>query len=237
MSMIEGKEITAARQALADAMYGNVLATGMIGTRRVKIYDRGFVQVGWSGTPARIRSITSNIHTSKKSGVGRAAANTAIFVGTFGVGSNVTPNIRGDVRLTIVTDDGVKTLHTSSPTQSDVTAAIELEAAAQAALELAAQNPANPDEVARLESELQAAIAAAEQARRDEQAARAAAKAQRKAAKAERKLRKAADRRPSRTVATTNDAGPYGVEYKVGDIVNNHRLMHDGTQYCWVPLA
>lgn len=113
--------------------YGREVASGVFGGKTVRIYEKGFVGVGLFGggaTTHRLLSIEASSDVAKKSGTGRAAA--AVMTGGLNLlGSNK----RGDVYLTIVTEQQTHVLRETPPTTTNMATSKKLEAAGNAVLQ------------------------------------------------------------------------------------------------------
>jgi hypothetical protein len=131
---LEEEEKRAAK--LADdpmyVQYGRCVAEGAVAGRRVKIYEKGYVQVGVLklGAPERLLGITATDMSSQKTAIGRGI----VAVATMGTNLMVTPNKRGSYYLVIVTDRKTHNLTLSPPTNSDLRDMHKLEAAGKAVL-------------------------------------------------------------------------------------------------------
>ena len=132
----------AAAQA-ADQLerYGREVTSGAFGGKTVRIYDKGFVSIGGlfggGATTHRLLSIEASSDVAKKSGTGRAAA--AVMTGGLNLlGSNK----RGDVYLTIVTDQQTHVLRETPPTATNMATSKKLEAAGNTVLQAAAETSA-----------------------------------------------------------------------------------------------
>jgi len=112
--------------------YGRCVAEGTLAGKRVKIYEKGYVQVGMFklGTPERLLGITASDMSSQKTAIGRGI----VAVATMGTNLMVTPNKRGNYYLVIVTDRKTHNLTMTPPTNSDLKAMHKLEAAGKAVL-------------------------------------------------------------------------------------------------------
>jgi hypothetical protein len=126
----------AEKQARAEdelARYGREVAWETFGGKSIRIYDGGYVKVGLlagAGTPfQRLVSIEASSDVAKKSGLGRGAA----AIATGGV-NLLGSNKRGDVYLTIVTDEQTYALRESPPTAGNMTRVKKLEATGNAVL-------------------------------------------------------------------------------------------------------
>lgn len=120
---------------------GRCVAEGVVAGKRVKIYEKGYVQVGMFklGQPERLVGINASDMSSQKTAIGRGI----VGVATLGANIMLTPNKRGSLYLVIVTDRKTHTLTLSPPTNSDLKAMHKLEAAGKAVLAaLAVQPPA-----------------------------------------------------------------------------------------------
>lgn len=139
-------EPKAAKRARKEALktadeeqYGRMTATGVLGGKTVRIYDKGYVRVGvFGGSYERLLSIEASHDVGKKTGVGRAA----FAVATAGT-NLLTSNKRGDVYLTIVTDKQTHVLHEEPPTARNIKQSKALEAAGQAVLRRLAEESAS----------------------------------------------------------------------------------------------
>jgi len=105
--------------------YGIVLASGTIGFSSISIYSKGYVEVGPFGTPVKLLGISSNMNSKKKNMAGRGLG--TIVSG----GANLvfTSGNKGMSYLTIVTSNGAQTFKSQSPTNMELSAIMNLEAA------------------------------------------------------------------------------------------------------------
>ena len=116
---------------------GNEMVSETVGLKTVKIYDKGYVEIGGmfiGGIPSKLLGISSNLNSNKKNIVGRG-------MGTLvSGGANLlfTSGNKGLALLTIVTDTGSQVIKVDSPRDSDIKAIVELEAVGQVAIELGA---------------------------------------------------------------------------------------------------
>ena len=123
----------AERAAVAQRV-GAEVESGVFGGRQVKIFQNGYVQVGFmllAGRMAheRLMAIEASSDVGKKSAVGRGAG--AVMTGGLNLlGSNK----RGDVYLTIVTDQNTHVLHEDPPTAGNMRTSKRLEAAGNAVI-------------------------------------------------------------------------------------------------------
>lgn len=111
---------------------GRMVADGVVAGRRVKIYEKGYVQVGMFklGEPEKLLGITAQDTSQQKTALGRAVGATV----TMGANLILSPNKRGSLYLIIVTDKKTHNLTLSPPTNSDLKAMHKLEAAGRAVL-------------------------------------------------------------------------------------------------------
>ena len=128
------REAAAAKQAADEAReletYGREVLSEMFSTHQIKIYDKGFVKVGFFSQFERLVSIQASMdNLQKKTGPGRAVS----FVFTAGL-SSLGPNKRGDLLLTIVTDKKVHALSTDVPYEHDMKSLKKIEQAGLAVL-------------------------------------------------------------------------------------------------------
>lgn len=122
-----------ARSAREREQYGRVLASGAFGGRGVVVYDKGYVSVALPFAKPRIERldyIDSSGNAQKKTALGRSV----VGVATAGINVLLTPDTRGDVYLTIGTENRVHALHESPPTAAGRKAAPKLVAAGRAAI-------------------------------------------------------------------------------------------------------
>jgi hypothetical protein len=134
----EAKRIEQEKQAakLADdpiyVQCGRCVAEGTVAGKRVKIYEKGYVQVGLFklGAPEKLVGITASDMSSQKTALGRGV----VGVATLGANIMFTPNKRGSLYLVIVTDRKTHNLTMTPPTNSDLKAMHKLEAAGRAVL-------------------------------------------------------------------------------------------------------
>jgi hypothetical protein len=129
------REVAAGTQRQEIETYGPLVSEGSFGLRSVKIYGKGFVKVaplmfGKLATYERLVSIEFAGDVQKKTAPGRLGA--AVLTG----GANVllTPNKRGDVYLTIVTDRTTHVLHEDPPNFLNIRTAKQLAATGQGVL-------------------------------------------------------------------------------------------------------
>ena len=112
--------------------HGRTVESQRFGGKTITIFSNGFVQVAGmisSPAPERLIQIEANIEVTKKTGIGRGVA----AVATQGW-SLLTPNKRGDIYLTILTDKQMHTLNSGTPTDAEIKAVHALELAGKAVL-------------------------------------------------------------------------------------------------------
>lgn len=114
--------------------YGTEVASGVFGGKTVRIYDKGYVAIaglfGGGATTHRLLSIEASSDVTKKSGTGRAAA--AMMTGGLNLlGSNK----RGDVYLTIVTEQQTHVLRETPPTATNMATSKKLDAAGNSVIQ------------------------------------------------------------------------------------------------------
>jgi hypothetical protein len=114
------------------AQCGRMVAEGVVAGRRVKIYEKGFVQVGMFslGDPEKLLGITAQDSSQQKSALGRTLAAGV----TLGANLITSPSKRGSLYLIIVTSKKTHSLTLSPPTDSDLKAMHKLEAAGRSVL-------------------------------------------------------------------------------------------------------
>ena len=141
---------TRARSELEQ--YGQEVATGVFNARTIRIYANGFVSVSlmpFGGADKhRLISIEFSGDVAKKSAAGRAVG-AGLTLGL----NLLSSNKRGDLYLTIVTEEKVFTLHSDPPIAAEMKAGKALEAAGNAVLSALAASPSpaatNPHEPAK----------------------------------------------------------------------------------------
>lgn len=110
-------------------MYGNVAASARLYGSTVSLTDENYVRItGPNGTNGRWEFLTGlefSNDTTKKTGPGRAVG----AIPTVGL-NLLTPNIRGDIYLTVTTTGGAYVLHDGHPSVGTVTACRKLAATA-----------------------------------------------------------------------------------------------------------
>lgn len=110
-----------------DEAHGRQVAKERFGNRTVVLYENGYVSItgifGGTAGVERLVHIEDSSDVSKKSGLGRGLG-AAATMGVNLVGSNM----RGDVYLTIVTDQQSHVLHEDPPTERGMKAAKKLAA-------------------------------------------------------------------------------------------------------------
>ena len=103
-----------------ESKWGQVVASGLLGSKNVRIYSKGFVSVGFlfasKTPPQKLMQISGNADVTKKTGLGRGVG----FALTGGANVLFSPNKRGDIYLVIVTDKRTYQLHCSPPTKQDM---------------------------------------------------------------------------------------------------------------------
>jgi len=129
------KQAREANQAQIQAEAGGEVINQAFGLTRVRIYSHGYVKVG-SGQIQKLEAISGKAEVLKKTGVGRGVA--AVLTGGVNLFS---PNIRGDLYLTIVTTSRTHTLHVDSPRHDQVQAMHRLVAAGERVLARAQAGP------------------------------------------------------------------------------------------------
>jgi ribosomal protein L7/L12 len=112
--------------------FGRLITDATFFGTTVRLYSNGYVRVGWrSNAPyEKLLAISGSADVSKKTALGRGVA--AVLTG----GHNLvfSPNKRGDVYLTIVTDRKTHALHQSPPGLKDIQAMYQLVAAGESIL-------------------------------------------------------------------------------------------------------
>lgn len=122
--------------------YGKLMTDAVCAGKSVRLYEKGYVRVGGaifrSGAAfERLLGISGSADVAKKTGLGRVAG----FALTGGLNVMLTPNKRGDLYLTIVTDVKTHTLHMSPPTKSDMQALHKIVATGESILERLKSSP------------------------------------------------------------------------------------------------
>ena len=139
---LEAKELKVANRKDQEAKdlvaYGRQIASESTTMGTIAIYDKGYVRVGGvflgGGKYEKLKSFeVFNNNLTKKSGFGRGA--TAILTGGLNLAS---PNTRGDIIVTIVTDSQVHT-GTLPAYESSIKSINTLQAAANAVLDSSAK--------------------------------------------------------------------------------------------------
>ncbi|MFL6091097.1 MAG: hypothetical protein ACJ71Z_13265 [Aeromicrobium sp.] len=123
----------AAREAADHEQYGAKCGGGVFGTREVNFFARGYVKVSMAfmsgGAPyEKLIAIEASSDVQKKSGLGRGAAAAV----TMGASLAAASNMRGDVYLTITTQNKTHVLHVDPPTARTMKTAKQLEAEGRA---------------------------------------------------------------------------------------------------------
>ncbi len=135
--------------------FGRKLTDDTFGMRTVRIYEKGYVRVAlpMMGSKAKFEkliAIEASSDVSKKTGVGRGIAAVATL------GFNLAgSNKRGDVYLTIRTEDTTHVLHEDPPTATNLKTAKKLESVGQSVI----QAPGDDSVVAATPSPEQRSIA------------------------------------------------------------------------------
>ncbi len=112
--------------------YGRLISDEAFFGKRIRLYSKGFVRVGLTKNAPyeKLLGISGSADVSKKTALGRG-----IVAGlTMGTNLVVSPNKRGDVYLTIVTDRKTHALHQSPPGVKDIQAMHQLVTAGEAIL-------------------------------------------------------------------------------------------------------
>lgn len=116
--------------------YGKLITKATCAGKTIFLYSHGYVRVGGLFRSAnapfeKLLGISGSADVAKKSAAGRAIG--AVLTG----GNNLvfSPNKRGDIYLTIVTETKTHALHISPPTKSDLQAMHQLVAAGEAILQ------------------------------------------------------------------------------------------------------
>ena len=109
------------------------------GLKSVEIFSDCTVRVG-SGSVEQLLSIEASMdNLQKKSAAGRAVG----FVFTGGL-NMLSPNKRGDITLTIVTDSQVHVIHTDRPQENQLKDVLKMEAAGKGVIAQRNASNANP---------------------------------------------------------------------------------------------
>ncbi len=131
---LERQKMAAAKEAKHLADYGRLMVNETFAAKGVWIYSKGFVAFGLfaPGVPQRLLAINSSSDVVKKTAIGRGV------VGILTMGTNLvlTPNMRGDVYLTITSAVKTHMLHVSPPSESAMKAVKKIEAAGLAAIQI-----------------------------------------------------------------------------------------------------
>lgn len=108
-----------------------------LGSKTIKFFTNGYVSVSmWGGgSPEKLVDLNVDTDISKKTGIGRAV----VGVATFGVNIATTSNMRGDIYLSIVTDQRTHMIHVSPPSERDVKAALKIEATGNSLIKRSSQ--------------------------------------------------------------------------------------------------
>jgi hypothetical protein len=114
--------------------YGRILADDLFGMRTVRIYEKGYVRVSLPlmGSKAKFEklvAIEASSDVTKKTGLGRGMA--AVATGGLNM---LSPNKRGDVYLTITTENHAHVLHEDPPTSANLKTAKKLESVGQSVI-------------------------------------------------------------------------------------------------------
>ena len=112
--------------------YGRLISNETFFGTSIRLYSKGFVRVGSTRNAPyeKLLGISGSADVSKKTAIGRG-----IVAGmTMGTNLLVSPNKRGDVYLTIVTDRKTHALHQSPPGLKDIQVMHNLVAAGEAIL-------------------------------------------------------------------------------------------------------
>ena len=112
--------------------HGRLISDEVFFGKRIRLYSKGFVRVGStkSAPYEKLLGISGSADVSKKTALGRG-----IVAGmTMGTNLLVSPNKRGDVYLTIVTDRKTHALHQSPPGVKDIQAMHQIVTAGEAIL-------------------------------------------------------------------------------------------------------
>jgi len=112
--------------------HGRLISDEVFFGKRIRLYSKGFVRVGLTKNAPyeKLLGISGSADVSKKTALGRG-----IVAGmTMGTNLLVSPNKRGDVYLTIVTDRKTHALHQSPPGVKDIQAMHQIVTAGEAIL-------------------------------------------------------------------------------------------------------
>ncbi len=126
--------------ATADA---RAVDSQRFGGKTITIYSNGYVKVAGHFSdppPEKLVQIVADVQVTKKTGLGRGAA--AVVTGGWSLAT--TPNQRGDIYLTILTEQQTYKLHTEVPMDEDIKAVRALEAAGQAVLGVSSRSEESP---------------------------------------------------------------------------------------------
>lgn len=115
--------------------YGKLVVESACAGKTVQIYSKGYVRIyGFFGRDApyqKLLGISASADVSKKTVIGRGI----VAAMTLGANLMYTPNKRGDLYLTISTDQETHVLHMSPPSKRDLQAMHKLATAGQAVLD------------------------------------------------------------------------------------------------------
>ena len=159
MEKAEKEEQERQEKAPHFALCGRMVAEGVVAGRRVKIYEKGFAQVGMFslGDPEMLLGITAHDNSQQKTALGRTLAAGV----TLGANLITSPSKRGSLYLIIVTKKKTHTLTLSPPTDSDLKAMHKLEAVGRSVLaaleaqkQVESQPATSPENMASLADQL-----------------------------------------------------------------------------------
>jgi hypothetical protein len=123
------------KQELVERI-GPKVADEIFALKRVRIFENGYIQIGLLGSPEKLASIEADAEVTKKTGLGRAVA-----AGMTGGLNLLSPNRRGDLTLTVETENDSRVLHTDNPTNEDMKAMKKLESRGNSVLARLAGKP------------------------------------------------------------------------------------------------
>lgn len=139
------READAALERKETDQFGKEVCQGAFALKTVRIYSRGYVKIapvmlGKNARYERLLSIEYSGDVQKKTGPGRVGA--AVVTG--GANLLLTPNKRGDVYLTITTDQKTHVLREDPPNAMSIRSARQLAAAgANVIAQMANEGPEN----------------------------------------------------------------------------------------------
>jgi hypothetical protein len=134
----ERKQAKEERKEEKLASFGKCVLDTMFDTYRVRLFDKGFIQIDSFAIPSepqKLLKIEAEANITRKGAFGRSAGAIAGTLVGAGPLNMLSPSNRGDLHIVIVTDEETHTLRTAYTTKDNVNALHEIETRGKALIE------------------------------------------------------------------------------------------------------